>query len=91
MREKCSIRKLAEKWEGDKYNNGKMENAEVAEIELVTGGRFRVDTCMNMELLICLHFPMAAAWNKQEGYVASSPFKCHFDALIWLHGSLKKS
>ena len=75
MREKCSIRKLAEKWEGDQCNNGKMENAELAEIELVTGGRFHVDTCMNMEL-ICFHFPMVVAWNKQEGYVASSPFKC---------------
>ena len=45
-----------------------------------------------LELLICLHFPMAAARIKQGGHdVASGSFKWPGGALMWPHGTLKKS
>ena len=43
-----------------------------------------------LELLICLHFPMAAARIKQGGHdVASGSFKWPGGALMWPHGTLK--
>ena len=51
-------------------------------------------TYHKLELLICLYFPMAATRINKEGVsldVASSPFKCHFGALMWPCGTLKKS
>jgi len=44
-----------------------------------------------LELLICLHFPTAANGTRRACHfdVASSPFKCHFSALMWLCGTLK--
>ena len=51
-------------------------------------------TYCKLELLICLHFP----WQQPEltrrvchSDVASGPLKCHFSALMWLHGTLKNS
>ena len=44
-----------------------------------------------LELLICLHFPMAATRRVCNFDVASSPFKCHFSALMWPCCTLKKS
>ena len=44
-----------------------------------------------LELLICLHFPMAETRRACYFDVASSPFKWPGGALIWPHGTLKKS
>ena len=46
------------------------------------------------KLLICLHFPMVAIGKNKEGmslHIASSHFKCHVSALMWLCNTLKKS
>ena len=47
-----------------------------------------------LELLMFFTFSHGGERNKQGGCVtdvASGPFKCHFGALMWLHGTLKKS
>ena len=47
-----------------------------------------------LELLFCYIFPW---WQPEltrrvcHFDVANGPFKCHFGALMWLHGTLKKS
>ena len=46
------------------------------------------------ELLICLHFPMAASGINKEGCpfdMASGPFKWPGGALMWPLATLKKS
>jgi len=43
---------------------------------------------------MCLHFPMVASAINKEGVsldMVSGPFKCHFGALMWPRGTLKKS
>jgi len=51
-------------------------------------------TYRKLELLIYLHFPMAATRINKESVhfdVTSGPFKCHFGALMWPCGTLKNS
>jgi len=51
-------------------------------------------TCSELELLIYLHFPVAATGINKEACpfdVASGPFKWPSGALMWPCGTLKKS